>query len=204
MVSLDLGRDYLRSYPILFKAASLEQVNHLFADMAEEALGELGAPGAEGGELVITKSADVRYRGQYHELEVDLPAGEISRPDLEAAEREFHARHKELFTFDLPKVPLLLRNLRLIARLPRPKPDLPRLEAGEADAGAALKGERPGYFDGAFLATPVYDGARLLAGNVLPGPALVEAPESTLVIPPGAVCRVDPFGNHIITKGGAA
>ncbi len=204
MFSLDLGRDYLRSYPTLLKAADLDQVNRLYAEMEEEALGEFGTLEANRGEVVISKSADIRYRGQYHELEVDLPGGEITASDLQAAEREFHARHRELFTFDLPKVPLLLRNLRLIAKLPRPKPDLPRLHAGGADAGAALKRRRPCYFDGAFEETPVYDGAKLKAGNILAGPALIEAPESTLVVPPGAVCRVDPFGNHVITSGNAS
>jgi N-methylhydantoinase A/oxoprolinase/acetone carboxylase beta subunit len=52
---------------------------------------------------------------------------------------------------------------------------------------------RPQAFD-----TPFYDRSRLLAGNVITGPAVVEQLDSTTVIPPGMPARVLPDGGIVI------
>jgi N-methylhydantoinase A len=47
--------------------------------------------------------------------------------------------------------------------------------------------------------TPVYDGAKLAAGNALRGPAIVETADTTVVVHPGTRLRVDNLGNFEIT-----
>jgi N-methylhydantoinase A len=44
----------------------------------------------------------------------------------------------------------------------------------------------------------VYDRARLHAGHVVPGPAIVEQADATTVIPPGWLGTVDGYGNLIL------
>lgn len=65
-----------------------------------------------------------------------------------------------------------------------------------ADASAALKNTRPAFFkpDG-FLNTEVYDFALLEPANVMEGPALIEAEETTIVVPPGFKALVDGYLN---------
>jgi N-methylhydantoinase A len=54
-------------------------------------------------------------------------------------------------------------------------------------------------FDGrGFVSTPIFDRARLLAGNRLAGPALVEEHASTTVVFPGDALTVDEYGNLVI------
>ena len=74
------------------------------------------------------------------------------------------------------------------------------LRPGPTGCGA-IKGRRPAYFPEfrEHRETTVYDRAALAAGTVLQGPAIIEEPESTLVVGPGGACEVLPSGNIIVT-----
>ena len=54
------------------------------------------------------------------------------------------------------------------------------------------------WFEGGFVETPVYDEGRLGTGAHLTGPAIVESPFTTVVVPPGATLSVDPYHNLVI------
>jgi N-methylhydantoinase A len=67
-------------------------------------------------------------------------------------------------------------------------------ELGDADAAAALTGEREAYFEPeGFCSTPVYDGHALRAGNVVAGPAIVQRMGDSVVVPPGYEALVDQY-----------
>jgi N-methylhydantoinase A len=48
--------------------------------------------------------------------------------------------------------------------------------------------------------TPIYQRARLHAGDVVDGPAIVEEFGSTVPVHPGFRARVDPIGNLVVTR----
>jgi N-methylhydantoinase A len=77
--------------------------------------------------------------------------------------------------------------------------DLKRIGQGTKDASRALKHQREAFFEeaGGLIETRVYDGERLLGGNVLEGPSIVEEKTTTIVIPPGFRIIVDEYGNYI-------
>jgi N-methylhydantoinase A len=68
---------------------------------------------------------------------------------------------------------------------------------------AAQTGSRPVCLDAAvgFTGTPVYDYRQLRAGHLLTGPAIVEVPTTTVVIPDGTTAAVDALGNLTIRPG---
>jgi N-methylhydantoinase A len=151
-------------------------------------------------DLTIVKSADVRYAGQFHEIELKLSAGAITKEDLERVKMDFHKKHEELFTFSLPQVQIELRNLRLIASVKSDPIDLPVVEKAVHKADVSLKRRRPCFFKGKFVDTPIYDGALLSPGSSIQGHAIVEEPTSTIVIPPGFTCTIDPYGNTLLKR----
>jgi N-methylhydantoinase A len=75
----------------------------------------------------------------------------------------------------------------------------PRPEAS-ADASAAIIGWREVWMPGTdgFVSCPVYDRAKLDAGNRIAGPAIVEQMDATTVILPGMAARVEPYLNLIL------
>ena len=70
----------------------------------------------------------------------------------------------------------------------------------------AAPGERPAWFPETegFTAAAVHDRRRLGAGARLEGPAIIEDPEATVVVPPGMRATVGARGHVVIETGAAA
>jgi N-methylhydantoinase A len=97
-------------------------------------------------------------------------------------------------------VPIEFINVRVAVRAPVAGASV--TVQGEAGArGSAVKGTRPAYFPQprGFEQATVYDRARLVPGDEIPGPAVVEEDGSTLVIGPGGLGRVAESGNIVVT-----
>ena len=200
MFTLDIGRDYLRSYICHLGEAKPAKINSLYKEMLKEAKAELKAFNVSSENLLITQSADLRYEGQYHEVEIELPPREIVSKDLEELAEKFRDKHRELYTFILSWVPIEIRNVRLIARVKGKKIALKRIPKGTKDVSKALKRKRMCLFGAKQVETPIYDSEKLKAGNTIAGPAIIEVPTTTAVIPPGYQCEVDDYNNYIITR----
>jgi N-methylhydantoinase A len=201
MFFLDIGRDYVRSHLTRSDRADVALINRLYKDMVDEALRDVEAFHVGIDDLVVEKSAEVRYQGQYHVLEIKLPDHEITDDDIRDMEKRFHVLHEELFTFSLPWVPLEMINLRVTAKINSAKAPIPRRSTASTDPSRALLGTKECYFDNQRASVSVYDGEKLEPGNVIPGAAIIQEPTVTTVIPPRGVCAVDAFGNYIITPG---
>ena len=201
MFAMDVGREYAQSYMVRADKLDLQRLAGLYHALAEQAGADLRESHAEASELVLARTAQMRYAGQFHELEIPLP-GELKSPeDVQAVLNTFHARHKELYTFDLPQRAIEFRTFSLRATVIR-KRDLRivPLARGHEDAGAALKRMRRCLFGKEWIDTPCYDGARLPAGNVVPGPAIIEEEATTVVIPEKFVCTVDKSGSYLLKR----
>ncbi|MFX0203526.1 MAG: hydantoinase/oxoprolinase family protein, partial [Candidatus Hodarchaeota archaeon] len=78
------------------------------------------------------------------------------------------------------------------------KPTFRRYPEGKGDPSAAFKGYREVFgLEGTkeFMKTSIYEYDRLQSGNTIRGPAIVESPTTTIVIPPDKLGRVDSFLN---------
>jgi N-methylhydantoinase A len=190
---------------------------------AREALRREGFP---EDQMQIARSADMRYFGQAWEVRVEVPSGPLSRVSADVAVDNFHAAHESTYGFSYrPRPPLPLGegrgegrpptdsagrvtgrqrvewvNLRVTGVGPMRRPPVARSAPLEGSAERARAGARPVYFDGTFVETPIYDRARLGAGDTLVGPAIVEEQGSTTVVFPTLAARVDDFGNLILTR----
>jgi len=199
MFFLDIGRDYVRSSLSRSDRVDLALMNRFFREMAEEALSDVEAFHVGMEDLIIERSVEVRYQGQYHVLEVKLPEHEITQEDVTDMEERFHELHETLFTFSLPWVAQELINVRLTAKVKSTRLPIPRRDLASADPAHALLVMKDCYFDHKRTTVPTYDGERLLPGNVVQGPAVIEEPTMTTVMPTDNLCTVDAFGNYIIT-----
>ena len=201
MFAMDVGREYSRSYMARTDKLDLQQLESHYRSLMAMAVADLKQSHAEASELVLTRSAQMRYVGQFHEIEVPLPGELRSAEDVQWLLQTFHARHKELYTFALPQRGIEFRTISLKATVKRTRElKLMPLAAGGADAGAALKRTRACLFGEGWIETPCYDGARLLSGNVISGPAIIEEQATTIVIPEKFVCTVDASGSYLLKK----
>jgi len=94
--------------------------------------------------------------------------------------------------------------LRLRATAATPRPKLSASRKLTAKIGAKAKhGKRSVYWaePRKTMATPIFDGAFLVPGNAIKGPAVVETTDTTVVVHPGRTLKVDKFGNFEILFG---
>jgi N-methylhydantoinase A len=199
MFTLDIGRDYVRSYITLHQNADPEEMERRFAAMMEESFCDFKPLKVARNEVQFERYADLRYKGQYHDIQMELPA-KITPETITGAIQAFHKKHQELFTFSLPWVPIEFRNLRLIAKVPVKKRGATALPLSGTDASAALKRSRKGFVGGQFIDMPVYDSRKLRPGTVIPGPAIVEEPTTTVVIPQDFTCTFDAYENYVMRR----
>jgi N-methylhydantoinase A len=148
----------------------------------------------------MLRSADLRYHGQSFELPVTVPPGPLAAADVERLRDEFHAMHERAYGYAAPDDPVELVNVRLAAVGVTPKPRRAPLAAGGPSAAHALKGRRDVWFAeaGGFRATQVLDRGKLLAGNVIAGPAIIEEPDASTLVHPGWTATVDDRANLVL------
>ena len=109
----------------------------------------------------------------------------------------FHAKHELTYGHANRSEPVQLVNLRLtaIGRLPS------MMLAQPGDAASTRTRKREVWFSGTgFVATPVHWRPGMVAGTIVTGPAIVEAMDSTTVVPPGWTARVDDMGFLRLTR----
>ena len=203
MLNMEVGKNFARSLIARRNFLDFERVNRLFDDMAAEAGRVLGEIGIAPEDTVFRRSVEMRYLGQFHEVEVtEVPAGKIGPEQLEEVIQAFHRRHKEIFTFDMPKREVEILNLLLKATLRHEPLKLAEIPAATAGPDKAIKRRRKALWNlsKGYEETAVYDGDRLAAGHRITGPAIIEEAATTVVIPPIYTCAVDKIKNYILTR----
>jgi len=179
-------------------------IDGMFAEQAERGRGLIASEGVPVESIQVTHEADFFYRGQSHVIRVPVESPGFNTATAAARLAD---RYKQRFDIELGEMRAMLANLRTTVIGTRPDTDLTLFAPRGGDRSAALLGEREVYFDGAWLATPIFQRETLPVGAVIAGPAIVQQLDSTTVIDPGASATVDTLGNLVIavnTAGGAA
>jgi N-methylhydantoinase A len=173
-----------------------QQYEALRAELAEW----LGRFGAGAGTAVFRHAADMRYVGQSYEIDVPVELGWMAPSGAAPLLAAFHQAHERAFGHADREAPAEIVNLRVQLRAERPRVPLAEVAAGPAAPFA--RATRRIWLDGRPTEARVYDRAALGRGTRLAGPAIVEQPDTTVLVPSGHVGEIDRFGNLIIQREG--
>jgi N-methylhydantoinase A len=200
MLMSDLKHDLVRAYTTPLARLDPARFRSLCREMETQARATLTHERVPPAKQQFYFSGDLRYVGQYHEVNVSISEHELREMDLDALHGRFHARHDQLYGYAVPTTPVELVTLRLTAIGETDKPRLPRQAKLPHSSAHALKGQRRAYLPSthAFADVPVYDGERLGFGNVLSGPALVEQSTTTVFVPSEYELQCDPLGSFLL------
>ncbi|WP_420639223.1 hydantoinase/oxoprolinase family protein [Candidatus Poriferisocius sp.] len=183
LLAADVVTDHVRTRVIPATDADPEAVEALYGEMEDDAAAEIGAEGFDLDHVVIQREIDVRYRHQAHELTVPLTGN-----DLAEAAAAFGRRYRELYGIASgDPVEFVNYRVRVIATVP--KPDWPTTEV--AAAPPPVHSRRRAYFNAGPVDTPVHRRVDLRPGHRINGPAIIEEPSSTTVVPPTWCGTVD-------------
>jgi N-methylhydantoinase A/oxoprolinase/acetone carboxylase beta subunit len=113
--------------------------------------------------------------------------------DLDRLVEEFEGVYTTLYPVAArhPDAGYLVMELALTAAVATPRPVLPTYELTDKIVDEARKPGRQAYCQGEWMPFGIYDMDHLQAGNVVAGPAVIEDPATTLIIPPGHQARFD-------------
>ncbi len=187
---------------ILATPVAASRVNGSLEALQAKAGAMMAAEGIVAARQRFEFSLDLRHRGQINEVEVALPWRRLPAAYEPRLRRLFVERYEKLYGRGsaLAGAQLEIVVCRLRARALTPRPRLVRARSGSRKIPrAALLEPRQIWWSG-LRKTPVYDGEQLAVGNVLRGPAIVETPDTTVVVHPGRTLRVDALGNFEITN----
>ncbi len=191
----DIRRDYVRTRTLNVNDAALASIETAFAEIEAQAAADLRAEGVPQDRIRLHRSAGMRFLGQSWELNIELQGAGQSAKSMIDAFLDVHERrfgHRKGDTVEIV-------NFRITAIGLVDRPSLQALSPGQTQ-GQAAQGERQVYFDGAFLATPVFRRDKLVLGETIPGPAVIEESGSTTVMPPDWKATVIGHGELMLER----
>jgi N-methylhydantoinase A len=192
LVASDLKRDYSRTLYADLASIDPARVSDVIAGMEQAGREMLSAARVPVERRALLRHADVRYRRQAYELTVPIGDGAITRATLEDLAAAFHAKHEQTYGHANRAEPVQLVNLRLTA-LGR-QPDLVLAQRADQASARLLRSRDAWFAETGFTPTPVHWRDGLVTGTHIIGPAIIEAMDSTTVVPPGWQARIDDLG----------
>ena len=151
-------------------------------------------------DLTLRRFVELQFRGQVHAVRVPVDEADLAAAD--GGERVigrfiemYETRFGRGTAYRKAGVEVVTFVVEGTAALPLPMPQ--PIPQGPADPGDARKGDRPVYMHDSkeFQPLPVFDADRLRAGHVIPGRALIDAEDTTILVHVGQRLEVDGFGN---------
>ncbi len=194
----DFRHDFVQTFLMDASRPDIGRIQQVFDELEAKGAGVLRQESFSSADIVLTRSLDMRYVGQAHEVNVIMQEA-LTTSAFDDVVKEFHQRHDEQYGHSAPGEAVELVNLRVTAlgRVKRPaisyKPCLD--SQGE-------RGRRQVYFKEAegWLDCPLYERTGLAPGFRVSGPAIIEEHTSTLVVPPEFRAEVDTFGNIVLQR----
>jgi N-methylhydantoinase A len=204
MLMTDVVNDFSQTAIMPLEAASIDGANEVFARLAATGAEALGADGFPQESWLFLPSAEMRYQGQEHTVNVPFSTHTLSAEDVAAILEQFSAVHHQQYGHHMDDpVEIVTLRMRTVGLLPRP--ELPKIAAGDGSAEGARAGSRSVYRaeSGGYSDYAVYDRGKLRSSDSLEGPAIIEEPSSTTVIHAGDVLTVGEHGELVINRVGS-
>jgi N-methylhydantoinase A len=199
IASSDVVRVYSVSRP--FRSPfDPDRINAPFRELEETAKTDLARRDVTPGATTFSRSLEMRFRHQTHQVKVPVPNGNLTARDIEQITKSFVALYEQSFGRGTAAIEagIEILTFQLVATTRNATLMLRKQELRSADASAARSGSRPVYFDGAFVTAPIYEHARLVPGNKVAGPAIIESVNTTMPLHPDQELTVDAFNNLVI------
>lgn len=202
MLETDIRLDNVFSYNATIPGIDLQDFNNVIRKGEEKALDELLSEGVKKENTSLLRFLDVRYVGQHHEVTIEMPNDcVIDEEHIAEIAQTFHKAHERLYSYSTPETPIEIINLRVTGVGHVEKTGLKEKQPStEVDPSKALKNSRKVYFQESkgLVDTPVYDRNKLVPGNEIEGPAVIEERTTTIIIHPKWKAKVDQYGNVIM------
>lgn len=196
MLVCDFKHDYVQSANQRLHTLSGESLVSVWKGMAEEGRKTLLAEGVAESDIYFIPSLDLRYKGQWYELNVEVNASNLEAPDFAEFAKAFHSEHEVLFGYNNLEMPIDLLHIRLsaIGHTPKDRVTL----SGTISADAVREPKRRNIWSPKqhrMVEVDVHQGGPMGPGEEVEGPAIIELGTTTIVV-------LDEY-NTVVDKNGS-
>lgn len=199
----DMRQDFVQTLNVGLEALAPARLGDLMQKHLQDGIALLDASQVPFEARSQVFELDMAYLGQTHTVAVPVPVavqdGRLVPPDQSQIAAAFDNTYRASFGRLLDEGQRRVMNLRSAVIGHRPKFDLSTL-APPADATLehALKSTRAVHFGTSWQDTNIYARLDLPVDVHIDGPAILEQPDTTILVEPGMKARVDSFGNVLI------
>jgi len=196
----DIRRDHVRTLVRSEEWADPAELEAAWAELEARGSSDLIAEGVPPDAIELRRSADARYVGEAHEMQVHLEPELRGEGAVAAVWERFHDVHERTFGFAYRGEQYVeIVNLRVQAVGEVHRPQLTERQSAATPVATAAA-ERPVYVSGEWVNCPIYSRDDLEPGMQLDAPAVVEEFGSTTVAFPGWTMRVDGYENLVMER----
>ena len=178
-------------------AIDIRELNQIYRSMEESGRARLREEKITDDAIEFIRSLDMCYQGQGHYVDVPVPNGDFEEDAKAEIGSRFHALHQIRYGYQMDRIPKTINvRVKAIGRIEKTS-SIPHPETSAIRDGA-FKQERNVFFEDRFIPWKVFERAKLLPGNTINGPAILEEPYHTTVVYPEQTARVDEYKNLVI------
>lgn len=196
----DVKRDYIRTLVRQQSSADVNEIVTVWDELTKSGVDDIQVEGIPEEKIAIHLVADVRYFGEGHEVQVDVPDNLSGAEAVAYMWKHFHQVHDQTFGFNYEgEQDVELVNLRVQAVGMQHRPKLK--QNGSARNAAEPFGMRKVYWrKTGWVNCPLYQRTELAVSQTIAGPTIIEEYGSTVVVPASWIARPDVHENLILEK----
>jgi N-methylhydantoinase A len=178
-------------------------INHRLESIEKEMGAAVMAEGFKPNQIEFRRFFTIRYRRQSAGVELPVTWDRFNAKRMAEMQSAFEKKYEELYGVGAgyAKAGIEISEIRVDAVGKVAKPRLSPKREKKSDIRAARKGKREIFFtrpERKVIDTPVYDYSRLSVGGRIKGPAVIELPFTTTLVPPDHKITIDPYMNLIM------
>jgi N-methylhydantoinase A len=200
MLVCDFKHDFVQSMKIRLNDLDPAALQQVWKEMAAAGRDVLNEEGVSNDAISFQPTLDIRYAGQWFEINLALDASVLDTPDKDVIAAAFHELHDTLFGYRSDDMPIEIINVRLTAIGSMRDESGVSHSTAAAEDGPALTGEREIWSPSrrAMVPAQVYAGLRLSPGDHVEGPAIIELGTTTIVVLDEYDVVVDVAGSYVL------
>jgi len=190
---VDIQHDFSESFMAPANATNPADIEAAFSRLEKTAAERLRHEGVGDEDIIIQRTVEMMYQGQWRSLSVQVPA---TVSNIDTLVEGFHSEHLREYNFRRDDAPVSIFRVAITATGVVPKAKLKKY-AVETSPPTNIT-EREVWFNSHSHIADVYNRTDLSAGTKLVGPVIVEQFDSTVFVPPGAHAKIDEYLNILI------
>lgn len=179
-----------------------KEVNDIFNAMENNLTVKMKEAGFGSDQMMVSRALKMRYGLQVHEIHIPIEEERFTPESIIQLADKFEKRYEDIYGegtgYREAGIDIISFEVEVIGKIF--KPQIRKRTLKGTDSSGALRTRRQVYFRkaGGFVDTPIYQMEKLEAGNVVNGPAVIEAATTTVVILPDQEVKVDPYLNLVM------